>query len=472
MTHHASKREFLRRAGALAAAGITSPWALSLAGLAGASAHATLSSDYQALVCVYLYGGNDCHNTVVPLDDSQHPLYFTARGGAGGIGLPKVSLENSELVPGPLGTPWPTRRRMALHPSLRGVDGVPNLCELYDAGQLALVMNVGTLMRSGTTRSDFDRGVDLPPKLFSHNDQQSVWQAGAAEGTPFGWGGLMGDLFMEDGLGNASFTAISASGNAVFLSGRKVMPYQVSPDGPVAVASPMLGRSDVAQAVREIMREPSAHHLEGSHARMAGQAIDSEVQVRAAIGDRDVNLCRLQGNALSRQLNIVARLIQADLGTRRQVFFVSAGGFDLHDGLAARQPGQLAALGSAMAAFQRALDTMGLGRQVTTFTASDFGRSLTSNGDGSDHGWGGHQFVMGGALKPRHWVGQVPLFDAAEPGGIAREQQVGNGRLLPFHAVEEYGSTLARWMGIAPGDMHRVFGRIGEFDTPDLGLFA
>ena len=472
MTQHASKREFLRRAGALAAAGITSPWALSLAGLAGASAHASLNSDYKALVCIYLYGGNDCHNTVVPLDSRQHAIYYTARGAAGGIGLPAESLASSELLPGASGTPWPDGRRMALHPSLKGSGGAPSLCELYEAGQLALVMNVGTLMRSGTTRSDFDHGVDLPPKLFSHNDQQSVWQAGAAEGTPFGWGGLMGDLFMEDGLGNASFTAISASGNAVFLSGRDVMPYQVATDGPVAVATPMLGRSDVAQAVREIMREPSTHHLEGSHARVAAQAIDSEVLVRGAIGDRDVNLCRLQGNALSRQLNIVARLIRADLGNQRQVFFVSAGGFDLHDGLAARQPGQLAALGAAMAAFQRALDAMGVGRQVTTFTASDFGRSLTSNGDGSDHGWGGHQFVMGGALKPRHWVGQLPLFDAAEPGWIAREQQVGNGRLLPFHSVDEYGSTLARWMGIAPGEMGRVFARIGEFDTPDLGLFA
>ncbi len=471
MTHHhgngASRREFLRRASALACAGTAAPWALNLAAMASASAQSA-ADDYRALVCVFLYGGNDNHNTVAPLDAASHGEYAAVRGQAGAdIALGRDLLAATELRPD---NPWTDGRRMALHPRLGELKG------LFDEKRLAVGMNLGPLLRSGTTRQDFDLGRDLPPKLFSHNDQQSVWQSGGAEGFTSGWGGRIGDLLMaRNGGGGAGFTCISASGNAVYLSGRDIVQYQVSANGPVSVVSPVFGSSGSAAALREVMQQPGAGgDFEAEHAALATHAIASQQAVSGALAGSGADLCLVKGNALSSQLNIVARLIagRALLAPRRQVFFVSLGGFDTHDTLLARHDALMGTLGAALAKFYRAIETLDVAPQVTAFTASDFGRTLVSNGDGSDHGWGGHHFVLGGAVKGRSWFGQLPVFDRFAPGGIRAEQQVGNGRLLPFHGVDEYGATLAKWMGVSSGDMRTVFPRIGSFDTPDLGFLG
>ena len=460
MSHNASKREFLKRASAIAATGVATPWALNLASVATSSAHAA-GNDYKALVCIFMYGGNDNHNTVVPLDAASHAAYVAARGGETGIALRDINaLRATALVPN---NAWTDGREMALHPQL--VD----LSKLFDAGKLSLAMNVGPLMKSRTTRDDFTNNRNLPPKLFSHNDQQSVWQAGAAEGANQGWGGRIGDMLMDDNGGAASFTCISATGNAVYLAGRDVVQYQVSTDGAIPVVNPVFGRGDSAAALREVMGLSSSNYFDAGHADLAKNAILYEGQITAALQPVSSDLCRIKGNSLSNQLNIVARLIKANLGTKRQVFFVSLGGFDHHDGLLERQQALMSTVGSAMAKFQKAIDDMGLSKQVATFTASDFGRTLTSNGDGSDHGWGSHHLVMGGSVKPKSWVGQLPVFDGSA-GGIAQPQQVGNGRLLPYHSVEEYGATFAKWVGVTASELGTVFPNLGAFDTPDLGF--
>jgi uncharacterized protein (DUF1501 family) len=461
MRHNASKREFLKRASAIAATGVATPWALNLASVAASAAHAA-GSDYKALVCIFMYGGNDNHNTVVPLDAKSHAAYVAARGGDTGIALRDINaLRATALVPN---NRWTNDREMALHPQLG------DLSKLFDAGKLSLAMNVGPLMKSRTTRTDFTNNANLPPKLFSHNDQQSVWQAGAGEGANQGWGGLIGDALMDDNSNAASFTCISASGNAVFLSGREVAQYQVSTDGAIEVVNPVFGRGDSAAALREVMGLSNrTNYFDAGHADLAKNAIAYEGLVSTALQPIGTDLCRIKGNSLSNQLNIVARLIKSDLGTKRQVFFVSLGGFDHHDGLIERQQALMSTVGPAMAKFQTAVDDMGLSKQVTTFTASDFGRTLTSNGDGSDHGWGSHHLVMGGSVKPKSWVGQLPVFDGS-PGGIAQEQQVGNGRLLPLHSVDEYGATFAKWVGVTPTEMSTVFPNLGSFETPDLGF--
>lgn len=463
--NNASRREFLRRAAVLASTGVAAPWALNLASVSAASAQ-SVGDGYRALVCIFLYGGNDNHNTVAPLDPASHAQYMAVRGQAGaGIALDIPELTATELRPD---NAWTDGRQMALHPKLT------DLKDLFNEKRLAVGLNLGPLMKTGTTREDFDLGRNLPPKLFSHNDQQSVWQSGGAEGFTSGWGGRIGDLLMSQNGGGAGFTCISASGNAVYLSGRDIVQYQVSANGPVSVVSPVFGSSSAAAALREVMQQPGGgSHFESEHAALATHAIGSQQAVSDAL-PKELDLCLIEGNGLSAQLNIVARLIagRKTLANKRQVFFVSLGGFDTHDTLLLRHDALMGTLGPAMAKFYRATESLGVASQVTTFTASDFGRTLTSNGDGSDHGWGSHHLVMGGSVKGKSWFGQLPVFDSNTPGGIRTDQQVGNGRLLPFNAVDEYGATLAKWMGVSSGDMRTVFPNIGSFNTPDLGFLG
>ena len=450
MTQQASRREFLRRSSALAAAGAASPWALNLAAMSAASAQSA-AGDYRALVCVFLYGGNDNHNTVVPLDVASHAAYARIRTG---ITLTQAELAPTELVPA---NAWPDARRMALHPALAP------LKTLFDSGGLALAMNVGTLA-GPTTLANFNAGIGLPPKLFSHNDQQSVWQAGVSEGALTGWGGRVADLMLQRNGSAGMFTSISAAGNAVFMSGKNVVQYQVSPGGSIEVGK-VFGSDAATAAIKRVMQRQGTHLFDESHAGIARRSIAADLQVRAALAGVP-DLTFPADNPLAAQLKIVARLIAArtSLGLKRQVFFVSLGGFDMHDDLIAQHPVQLGLVANAMKAFHDATVTLGVADRVTTFTGSDFGRTLASNGDGSDHGWGSYHVVMGGAVNGRRWVGQLPAVAVNGPN------DVGSGRLLPAIAVDQYGATLAQWLGVQPGQMADVFPNIGRFDSADLGF--
>jgi uncharacterized protein (DUF1501 family) len=453
----ASRREFLRRAGALSVAGAGAPLALNLAAVAAASSAAAQSAppdDYRALVCVFLYGGNDNHNTVIPFDLATHQQYAAARAS---LAVPRSALAATALSPD---NPWTDGRQMALHPSLAP------LKTLFDEGHLSVAMNLGTLTREGTSLADYKAGLGLPPKLFSHNDQQSVWQSSVAEGATTGWGGRMADLFAASNSSAGAFTSISASGNAVFMSGQSVVQYQVSSSGSVAV-DPVFGSTNSTDTLKRMMARPSTHLLEDEHAVIARRSFAADAQVRSAL--QGVAEPSFPTTSLGAQLKVVARLIAARqaLGLKRQVFFVSLGGFDLHNDLVERHPALLAAVAEAMSAFYAATVAMGVQRQVTTFTGSDFGRTLASNGDGSDHGWGAHHFVMSGALKPRQWVGALPRMSVVE--GV---DNVGGGRLLPAIGVDQHGATLARWMGVSDADMPTVLPNIGNYSLRDLGYFA
>ena len=460
MTTSASRREFLRRASALSGAGIVAaPWAINLAGLATAASASAATDDYKALVCVFLAGGNDCHNTVIPLDAANYAQYAKLRGD---IAIAQSSLSATELTPS---NAWADGRRMALSPHLAP------LRTLFDNGRMAMVMNVGPLV-GPLTLANYNAGLGVPPKLFSHNDQQSTWQAGGTEGTTTGWGGRMADLMLSgNGANGAMFTSISASGNAVFMSGKTVAQYQVSPTAGGAVkVLPAAGAgagvdSQVVAAVNSLLQRPSTHGLEESYAAVARRSIATENIVTSGlsgIGDKAL----ITGNSLSAQLNLVARLIAARgaFGVKRQVFFVSFGSFDLHAMANDKQPGLHSTLANALKAFYAATAALGVADKVTTFTASDFGRTLSNNGAGSDHGWGSYHFVMGDAVKPKTWVGQLP--DVAVGG----RHDVGQGRLLPNLSVDQYGATLAKWMGVPAGSMATVFPNIAKYTTSDLGF--
>lgn len=346
----------------------------------------------------------------------------------------------------------------------------------FDEGKMAPLLNVGPLIAPLTLAQYQSSNLvanPRPAKLFSHNDQRSTWQSSKPEGAPDGWGGRMGDL-AQTSNSNALFTCISATGNAVFLSGQQAVAYQVSTSGALSVngiKGALFGSNAGSTALRTLMTQNSNRLLEAEYNRVAKRAIDAEGVITAAL--QPVNLTTsfkpaTGRNSLADQLAIVAKLIAArqPLGAKRQVFMVSMGGFDLHDLLINKQGGLMAQLDFAMDAFYKATIEMGIADKVTTFTASDFDRTLASNGDGSDHGWGSRHFIMGGAVNGGRYYGAAPEIS------LRSTDQVGQGRLLPTISVDQYSTTLAKWFGVAPSELASIAPIIGRFGSSDLGFMV
>ena len=460
-----SRRAFLRRTGQLALTGTALPFALNLAAMGEAAAFD--ASDYKALVCVFFYGGNDYANTVVAYDDPSYNAYSTVRGGgagqtAGGIALAKSDLAATLLQPT---TALASGRQYALHPSMTGLSG------LFNAGQAAVQLNVGPLVVPLTKAqySSADRKTyPLPPKLFSHNDQQSIWQSSSPEGSTIGWGGNIGDLALG---GNATslFTCINVTGNAVFLSGDSALSYQLSSTGgavPInAVKGNVYNSSAVKAALSALVQQSRSHTLENEYNRVTARAISAEAQITSGLAGVSLATAFPAGNNLADQLKVVARVIGARsaLGTRRQVFLVSIGGFDLHDNLISQHPGVLGRVSSAMTAFYNATVELGVASKVTAFTASDFGRTLASNGDGSDHGWGSHHLMVGGAVKGRAFYGTPPPVSVGNTTAANDQWHVGQGRLLPSTSVDQYAATLAKWFGVADSELTGILPNLSRF---------
>ena len=456
----ARRRAFLQRSAMLSMAGVAAPWALNLATMAEAAAQSSGTTDYKALVCVFLQGGNDHANTVLPYDLSAHQAYAQARGS---LALSRQSLAGTLLGSAPGG------EVLALAPAL-----APLHAE-YQSGRLAALLNIGPLVQPTSLAAYRAGSVPVPPKLFSHNDQQSMWQSYGPEGSVAGWGGRTADLLLG-GNGLASLTCINAAGSAVYLAGQEAVPYMINPAGPAevsALGSPfgMFGSAACREALRQIITQTTQPHvLASEHARITARALDVNAQLRSALAAQPALATPFNNdNPLAKQLRMVARLLQAraSLGMRRQVFFVQLGGFDLHDNLSAQHPMLLGRVAEALVQFQQAVDALGLAPQVTTFTASDFGRTLSSNGDGSDHGWGAHHLVMGGAVRGRALYGQWP------GAGLGGPQDVGQGRLLPTTSVQQLAVALARWMGVPPPKLTMVAPGYDAFDASTLsGLLA
>jgi uncharacterized protein (DUF1501 family) len=482
-----TRRAFLRRSAQLAATGVALPTALNLAAMGEAAAFN--ATDYKALVCVFLYGGNDYANTVVTYDTPSHDLYRAIRGEpgvTGSISIAQAALAATQLNPNTA----PSGRQFALHPSMTGLAG------LFNDGKAAVQLNVGPLVVpmnkaqfAGSDRSRYP----LPPKLFSHNDQQSIWQSSNAEGAVKGWGGEIGDLALQAGNGTGStFTCMSVTGNAVFLSGDTAQSYQVSSNGPEPIYSlgnPSklaypYGFSDVGNAIGTMATGLGMpNQLEKAYNTVTKRAVDS-----AALIDDAILLSKAKNNVypapydgfvyrnelgavaaspLADQMRMVARLIDGriKLGVKRQVFMVSLGGFDLHDNLIQNQPRLMKQVSDAMTAFYNATVTLGVANQVTAFTASDFGRTMSNNGDGSDHGWGSHHMVVGGAVRGKSFYGYAPPVGSGNLNSTADVDQwhVGQGRLLPTTSVDQYAGTLASWFGVEPTELGGILPNLRNF---------
>ncbi|MFN7694897.1 MAG: DUF1501 domain-containing protein [Burkholderiales bacterium] len=468
---NASRRHFFRSATGLAAfgAGQATPLALSLAGLgalASQSSHAADTSGYKALVCLYLNGGSDMHNWLVPTDPTNYASYAAARRELAWQGANLQALTQTRQASGrSFGMP------LELSP----------LRSHYEAGRVAALANVGPLMRP-VTKAEYQQGSGLPAKLFSHNDQTSAWQSLQPEGAPSGWGGRMGDILMS---ANAQpvFTAISATGNAVFLAGGQAVQYQVGNDGPVGVRalrnSWTMGSTQLAGVLNRSLVGTTGDAYSTEYATVMRRSLDTTAALQAALAQGSVAALPTTGvtlgnsgnivlanEGLARQLRMVARLIVAGqrLGMRRQVFMVSMGGFDTHASQMRDQPVQMAKVALSMDYFLNAISAQGLANNVTLFTASEFGRTLVSNGDGSDHGWGSHQFIAGGAVRGRDIYGRFPIAAVGSP------DEVGSGRLLPTTSVTQMAGTLASWMGVSPSEQAYVLPNLNAFAPGGLGF--
>jgi uncharacterized protein (DUF1501 family) len=458
-TYNTSRREFLRKAASLSVAGTAAPFALNMAGIGAAAAQT--ATDYRALVCVFLYGANDHNNTVITSDAASYAAYNASR--------PSIVRPIADLLPltptNPL-TGNNAGRQFALPKELAP------LKTIWDQGKLAILANVGPLIVPTNKTQYTNTSVPLPPKLFSHNDQQSVWQASAPEGARYGWGGRMGDLFAAQNT-NQIFTCNSIAGSATFLAGRTVAAYQLGTQGSVAIAGlkgNLFGSATAGATLKTLITSGGANLFSQDLADTTQRSIDADQTLAAALlTTPDFTLpADLVGNPLAAQLRIVSRMIAArsTLGAKRQVFFVSLTGFDTHDDQLVDQPQLHTQLGAALAYFNTNMQTLNASDAVTTFTASDFGRTLTSNGDGCDHGWGSHHFIMGGAVKGRNYYGTFPIM------GLNNNDEVGSGRLIPTTSVDQYAATLAKWFGVSDSDMRLVLPNIGNFASANLGFMA
>lgn len=522
MNHHhpSSRRSFLRNtAGAslslalgnqgLASAGL---FATSLAAMGSAAAQTvTSSSPYKALVCLFMYGGNDSHNWVYPFDATRHRLYADARGGEysssnpGGLALP-VSVGATAMA----ASNRLYDRQFTMAPLLQP------LRELYDSSQLAVLANVGPMMEP-TTRAEYDSGLRRdrtsglmvehrkPPKLFSHNDQQSIWQASAPEGARDGWAGRMGDLLRQSNT-HQVFTSISVTGNTVLLAGRDVVQYQVGVDGSISLQGvngtsspfpntlPPIGSTTAgAKALEAMQLQNLQHPMQAEYVRLLKQSINTDSLFKRTVfsGAFNGNLeipnhsytdvpnghpASLQQDSLAKQLRMVAQIISRhnESGARRQVFMVSIGGFDTHNHHHRDQAILMQRVAHSVKYFTNAMTRLGMADNVTLFTASDFGRTLTSNGKGSDHGWGSTHFIAGGAggsgitraVKGQNIYGQMA------PAGLKHEWDLGSGRLLPTTSVDQYAATLGKWFGLSTSDLNLVLPNLEKFDTKDLGFMG
>jgi uncharacterized protein (DUF1501 family) len=473
---HHTRRQFLRTASLASMAGFyASPFMLELNSMA-AMAQESTGSDYRALVCVYLQGGNDGHGAVIATDPTSFAAFTQARSGAPGLAYPQT-----ELLPITLKTPQ-SGRTFALNPYLGGVQ------QLFNSGRAAIIANTGTLIAPATKTQINANSVPLPDSLFSHFDQTAAWQAIASNlgsGERVGWGGAVADAIEAMNMNsNSMFTCISTAGNALFLAGQTSFQLNCTPAGPIPIyglAQPPFGGPAATNPLTSILSADENNLFAKEYEVVINRSIQAQKILAAAMPPAgeggvanppqylDPTSMKLNDNPLAASLQTVARIIagRASLGVTRQIFYVQLGSFDTHDGQAQQIATLLTQLGEAFEYFDGLMTGMGLGNQVTSFTISDFGRTLTSNSDGTDHGWGSHHFVVGGAVQGQDMYGQYPVI------GTNQINDLGQGRLIPTTAVEQYAGTLARWFGLSDGQIREVFPNFGNFGSnPYLGFIG
>lgn len=448
-----TRRTFIRQA---ACAALTTTGILNtIFDLRRLSAAPLDTSEYKALICLFLFGGNDANNVIVPRDASGYASYAAARGI---LAIPQASLLPITLQNG-------DGRDFGFHPNL------PELQALFNQGKLGLVANVGTLVAPITRAQYLAGGAAVPPQLFSHSDQSVQWQTSVPDViSKTGWGGRMADVLQSLNAGSKISLSISIAGTNIFEVGNTVLPYTVSPTGSIGLAG-FDGSANAnirLQAFRDLLALPHNNLFEQAYSDTVSRSIAANELLTSALAGIPALQTVFPTSNLGAQLNMIAKLIAArsNLSMNRQIFFCSVGGYDTHGDQVAGQANLLVELSQALNAFYSATVEMGISQQVSTFTASDFGRTYPTNGTGSDHGWGSHQFVLGGAVQGGRLFGTFPTLAVNGP------DDTGQGRWIPTTSVDEFSATLATWFGVSASDLPTVLPNIGRFAHPNLGIFG
>ena len=453
MTHH-SRRDFMRLT-CCSAATAAMVSGLSKFGLVSALAQA--STDYKALVCIFLFGGNDANNLVVPIDTAGYTNYQTIRAN--------LALAQASLLPLQIGG----QANFGLHPNL------PDLQTLFNATKspLAMLTNVGTLVQP-TTRQNYQSHASLPENLFSHSDQQEQWQTTQLSGLPnAGWAGKVADKIQAMNSGAQFPPILSVAGSSIFCTGDTTRPFTMSPGSTPGLSGFSTSAASQARflSTQQLLTFDTGISLVQAASAVTGQAIQEGVVLAAALK----NIPAIQtvfpaSNGLASQLKQVAQVIAARsaLNIERQIFFCSLGGFDTHSDQLDSQVNLFTQLSPAMAAFYQATQELGVSGEVTTFTLSEFSRTFQpgSNG-GTDHAWGGHQMIMGDAVKGNAFYGQFPTLTLGGPDDTGS-----NGRWIPSTSVDQYAATLATWFGVANTDLPSIFPNLANFQSSNLGFLG
>ncbi|NNC38982.1 MAG: DUF1501 domain-containing protein [Hyphomonadaceae bacterium] len=474
-----NRRHFLKNIGASGAVSFAAGTGI-LSALGNANAYAADVGGYKALVCLFFRGGQDSFDTVLPYDQTSYDTFSQLRPGlfsnyAGQNG--GSSRDRSRLLAlNPTNAADLGSRQFALPEALSP------LKNLFDSGDAAILGNVGPLIEPISREEYQSKSKPRPNRLFSHNDQQSTWVSSSTEGETIGWGGKLADAINASNANvNPAFSAVSASGRSTFLSGQFTQPYALSSGGPVQVnglknrRSALLGtgsENDKAiQMLEDHYRASGAQRpnlFERDIASISDKAFTSNNQYRSALESATELTTEFPNNSLGRQLRDVASSINVKdaLGMSRQVFFATMGGFDTHDNQATNLANRHTQYAEAIAAFHAATVEMGIQNDVTLFTASDFGRTLIDNGDGTDHGWGAHHFIVGGGVQGNAIYGEMPEYN------VDTETDAGKGRLIPTTSVEQYAATLGKWFGLSDPELLSALPALSNFTTRDLGFMA
>jgi uncharacterized protein (DUF1501 family) len=441
-----NRRSFITYA-SLAAAGN----ALGLRPFGALNALAQTTSDYKALVCVFLFGGNDANNTLVPFDTTGYATYSSIRG--------PLALAQNTLLPL---TPTPN---FAINPNL------PDVQTLFNNKNAAFVANVGTLVQP-LTRAQYLAGQSAPVNLFSHPDQQLEWQnAAVSAATPTGWAGRVADVLGASYNQGAQIPMItSVAGDTLFCNGNATSPVSVSPGN--------LGASSCSEGSECAARQLAAQALLTMNSGVSLIQADDSITTNAyayakTLSDAVQSVTPLQtvfpaNNGLAAQLKQIAQIIQvrAALGVQRQIFFAGIGNFDTHADQLTLQSSLLAQISPALAAFYAATVELNVASSVTSFTMSDFSRTFQPNSNnGSDHAWGSHHIVLGGAVKGGQIYGAYPTLALGGP-----DDSGSNGRWVPSTSSAQYAATLAQWFGVSAANLPTVLPTIGNFSSNNLGF--
>ncbi|QJR15188.1 DUF1501 domain-containing protein [Usitatibacter palustris] len=414
--------------------------------------------DYRALICLFMFGGNDGNNTVIPTSATEYPQYASGR-------TPALALAQGSLLP--LTTSNTPGRTFGLHPAMTGLQG------LYNAGRAAIVANAGPLLAPLTRAQLQARSVPVPPDLYSHSDQQAQWQSSISDGAPrSGWGGRVADLMKAANTTNTSSTLISVAGNNLFGVGTTLSSFKVSPGNQFGFDfyKGSASTDPLSKAITEQLALPSANLFDGAWKDVISRAIQNQQILASALAAVPPFTTVFPNTGIGSQMQMIARLLsaRASLGLKRQVFFCSLGGFDTHgDEQLGRQAELLGEVSAALTALYNATVELNCADLVTSFTSSDFCRTFPSNGKGSDHAWGNHHFVVGGAVQGGKMYGTFPTLVRGGP------DDTGNGGLwIPTTSVDQYAATLASWFGVGTGELATIFPNLSRFGAANLGFLG